>query len=189
MYTMSGFCLDRYLENLTDDEIAKIAQTDKSTSTLPFDRVGNLELIRKYNSASSEGKAVSMQDRIDGVRVVIKYLNTHSIGTGTSLGMKTVNHSISVGYAVAALESGVLGGILYLCLLVIMGWLALMMILSSKMDTFENRVRIVVALSVCTVIIMGTQRMQPDLSFWHMWIYAMFFYLLQKDRANSSLFL
>jgi O-antigen ligase len=105
------------------------------------------------------------------------------MGAGAALGMTTVNNSISVGYLVAAVESGVIGGILYLCLFIVMGWGAFKIIVTSNNESFDELVKVVVALSVCTVLVMGAQRIQPDLSFWHMWIYAMMFYLLQKTMV------
>lgn len=125
-------------------------------------------------------KSGSLQDRLNGLSAVLGYFQNHAIGTGAALGMLTVNNSISIGYAVAILESGIVGGIFYLCLFVIMGMQALKAIITIKHDSFEDKIKIVVALSVFSVLVMGLQRMQPDLSFWHMWIYAIWFYLQQK---------
>jgi hypothetical protein len=113
------------------------------------------------------------------------YLRDNMTGTGAALGMTTVNNSISVGYVVAALEAGIIGGALYLCLFAIMGWLALRAIMTSNHSAFDGQVRLVVALSVCAVLVMGAQRIQPDLSFWHMWIYAMLLYLLQQKPDSK----
>jgi len=129
-------------------------------------------------------KISSFQDRVNGLQAVREYFRNHLIGTGAALGMLTVNNSISVGYATAVLEAGIIGGGFYLCLFAIMGYLSLKTIAILNHDTFHNRVTIVVSLSVATVLVMGLQRMQPDLSFWHMWIYAMWFYLTQVKHAT-----
>lgn len=131
-------------------------------------------------------KLISFHDRVDGLRATWKYFQSHLIGTGAALGMSTVRNSISVGYAVAVLESGIMGGLLYLVLFSTMGWLALKEIVSARNEPLVDPARLVVALSVCTVLVMGAQRMQPDLSWWHMWIYAMWLYLLQEDGGRKS---
>lgn len=146
----------------------------------------SVQIIQESIGTSLDNKALSFQDRINGLLAVWGYFKDHLMGTGTALGMSTVKNSISVGYAVAILESGVVGGVFYLGLFSIMGWLALKTIVTSSHDSFDERVRIVVALSVCTVLVMGAQRMQPDLSWWHMWIYAMWFYLLQKKYCAEA---
>jgi hypothetical protein len=131
-------------------------------------------------------KSASFQDRLNGLRAVLGYFKDHVFGTGAALGMLTVNNSISIGYAVAILESGIVGGIFYLCLFAIMGSLALKTIITLNNNSFMNEINIVVALSVSTVLVMGFQRMQPDLSFWHMWIYAIWFYLLQMKHDSQE---
>lgn len=146
----------------------------------------SVPLIQESIEASLDNKILSLQDRINGLFAVSGYFKDHLMGTGAALGMLTVKNSISVGYAVAILESGVIGGIFYLGLFSIMGWLALKTIVASHYGSFDERVRIVVALSVCTILVMGAQRMQPDLSWWHMWIYAMWFYLLQNGQFNET---
>lgn len=192
-YAVSGSCTNRYFENI---ENALMLPEDKAMSMSPeaktmvadvkvcekggVGRRACIAAIKGSLSTSSSGKAHSFQDRLDGLCAAFNYLKAHPIGTGTALGMQTVHNSISVGYAVAVLEAGVVGGVLYLCFFSIMGWLALKAIITTNIASFEGQVKIVVALSVCTVLTMGAQRIQPDLSFWHMWIYAMWFYLLQK---------
>jgi hypothetical protein len=133
-------------------------------------------------------KKSSFQDRWNGLRAVLGYFKDHFIGTGTALGMLTVNNSISIGYAVAILESGIVGGFFYLCFFAIMSFLTLKTIITVQLDSFDSEIKFVVALSVTTVLVMGLQRMQPDLSFWHMWIYAIWFYLQQikPDMQKTS---
>jgi len=198
MYVASGSCTNRYFENIENalmlPEDKTMASEDKAMSpefkSMAADvnacekgGVGRRECIAAFKgslSTSLSGKAHSFQDRLDGLCAAYSYLKAHPIGTGMALGMQTVHNSISVGYAVAVLEAGVVGGVLYLCFFSIMGWLALKTIITTNIGSFEGQVKIVVALSVCAVLTMGAQRIQPDLSFWHMWIYAMWFYLLQK---------
>lgn len=190
-YVMSGSCADRYFARV---ENALMSSEDKAMSPEfkamvaeikacekgGVDRSVCLGVRRGSLSTSSSGKVHSFQDRIDGLLAAFSYLRTHTMGTGAALGISTVNNSISVGYAVAALEAGVVGGVFYLCLFAIMGRLALKIIITTNIGSYEGQVKMVVALSVCAVLVMGAQRIQPDLSFWHMWIYAIWFYLLQK---------
>lgn len=172
------------------DDKATLAVLDDCTKTR-----GKNECIKyfQYNVASSAyGKVHSFTDRYDGMVIALGYLRDHVIGTGTGLGMSKVNalavgtSAAAVGYVVAVLESGIVGGFLYMCLFTIMGWLAFKTIITTKMDSFDERVRIVIALSVCSVLVMGAQRIQPDITLWHMWIYAMLLYVLQRN--NGSLF-
>lgn len=198
-FNLSGYCTDRHLENLDDQSIieAALGKTANAAAIADYarkegaqrnaDRREHIGIIKQSLSTSSLGKEQSLRDRMDGIRISLNYLRKTWIGTGTALGMSTVKNSISVGYAVAILEAGLIGGVFYLCLFAIMGWLALKTIITSNDNSFDEQVKIVVALSVCTVLVMGTQRMQPDLSLWHMWIYAMWFYLLQITPASKNI--
>lgn len=192
-FSLSGSCTERYLQDLDDVSLIRGALGGEVSAEYLADyakknkqeqealRLECIRIIKSSISTSQLGKAQSFEDRRGGVGVAFEYLKDHAMGTGAALGMLTVKNSISVGYAVSALEAGVVGGVLYLCLFAIMGWLALSEIVTSKNESFEERVRVVVALTVGSVLVMGAQRIQPDLSLWHMWIYAMWFYLLQKN--------
>jgi hypothetical protein len=189
MYMVSGSCIDRYYDNMDSPLRAttnpRLAAEIKACLKGGVDRRVCIQTRKTSLSTSPSGKARSYQDRIDGFSVATDYLRDNMTGTGAALGMTTVNNSISVGYVVAALEAGIIGGALYLCLFAIMGWLALRAIMTSNHSAFDGQVRLVVALSVCAVLVMGAQRIQPDLSFWHMWIYAMLLYLLQEKPGSK----
>ena len=131
-----------------------------------------------------KGKSHSLHDRVEGLKVASEYLQQNRAGTGAGLGIITVQNSISVGYAIAILESGVFGGFLYVLLFGVMAFCSIKMLFTSTSHEFSERVKVVVLLSVCSVLMMGAQRMQPDMSFWHMWIYAMFFYLTANSDDN-----
>lgn len=190
MYVVSGSCTNRYFASINNAVVPSGNKVMSPSFKAMMDEVSACEKegisrvecveVRKGSlSTTSNGKVHSFRDRRDGLHAAFGYLKVHPVGTGAALGMLTVSNSISVGYAVAVLEAGVVGGVFYLCLFAIMGWLALKIIITTNIDSFEGQVKVVVALSVCAVLMMGVQRMQPDLSFWHMWIYAMWFYLLQ----------
>lgn len=166
------------------DEKKEPAEMKHKEAKVPLQE--KVPLLQESIGASLDNKVLSLQDRIDGLLAVSNYLKDNWMGTGAALGMSTVKNSISVGYAVAVLESGIIGGIFYLGLFLIMGWLALKTVIALDYSSFEKRVRVVVALSVCAVLVMGAQRMQPDLSWWHMWIYAMWFYLLQNGSRETG---
>lgn len=183
MYAVSDTCTSRHIKKMDDASIAILSEVKTNQGT--FDKHASIALLEKSLSSSPGGKVRSYQDREDGLRAALSYLKVHVLGTGAALGAVTVNNSISIGYVVAALEAGVVGGLFYICLFSIMGWLALKAIITSSHESFEERVKLVVALSVCTVLVMGAQRIQPDLSLWHMWIYAMWFYLLQKTPSSK----
>jgi len=136
--------------------------------------------MRAYLASLSTGRLGSMIE-------VYQYLSMHPFGTGNALGMMTVDYPISVGYAVAMLESGIIGGIAYCAMFALLGWKALKLSLSVDMDQQEGRVHFVVAITVLILLFMGLQRQQPDLSLWHMWIYACFFYLTMKKDAIQNL--
>lgn len=139
---------------------------------------GDLELfIDRLNGFTS------LVGRPQSVLSVYEYLLVYPFGTGNALGMATVNYPISVGYANAMLESGVIGGVAYLLMFGLLGWQALKLSLSVDMNQYEGRVCFAVAIAVMVVLFIGLQRQQPDLSLWHMWIYASFFYLTMKKDA------
>ncbi|MDQ6955152.1 MAG: hypothetical protein Q9M20_06875, partial [Mariprofundaceae bacterium] len=121
--------------------------------------------------------------RVDSLLAVYEYLLVHPFGTGDALGVMTVNYPISVGYAVAMLEAGVIGGVAYCAMFGLLFWKAFKLCLSVDMTQYEGQVRFAVAVAVMIVLFMGLQRQQPDLSLWHMWIYACFFYLTMKKDA------
>jgi len=180
MYVVSGAWLENYMQQVDDSVIIKMSQVDMKEGGV--DKVASKTLLKKSLSVSPSGKISSLQDRIDGSYVALNYLKNHLTGTGAALGMSTVNNSISVGYVVAILEAGIVGGLFYICLFAIMAWLALSMFINSNDNSIESRVRHAVSLSICTVLFMGAQRIQPDLSFWHMWIYASLFYLTSSSN-------
>jgi hypothetical protein len=197
MYVVSGPCQTNHLAYLYEnqssikdkDGIALLSVLNECTK---LHSKSECYSYLKYNSASTaNGKVHSFKDRFDGMLIAWNYLKSHVMGTGTGLGMSSVNaiaagtSANAEGYVVAILEAGVVGGLFYLCLFTIMGWLAIKAIVSTAIDSFDDRVMVVVALSVCGVLVMGSQRIQPDITLWHMWIYAMWFYLLQK-MPNSK---
>jgi len=195
MYVVSSSCQTNHLKKLAINGVQTV--DDRATLAVLIEcrkKHSESECIQfiKYNIASStNGKVHSFTDRLDGLRVASSYLRDHVMGTGAALGMQTVN-TIAVGtstsangFVVAVLEAGVVGGLLYLCLFAIMGWLAIKTIIITNTGSFDERVKVVVALSVCAVLVMGAQRIQPDITLWHMWIYAMWFYLLQKTPSSK----
>jgi hypothetical protein len=170
----------------TEDYIENFNNKDKIKKEKIID---NLKENIKYSTGTTlEGKIQSFNDRKIGVILVFNYFKDNILGTGAALGMGTIKNSISVGYFVAFLEAGVVGGILYLTLFLILGWLSLRIIITLKDDSFEAQVAIVTALSVVSIIVMGAQRIQPDLSLWHMCFYAMLFYYLSKLSTIPNMF-
>ncbi len=129
---------------------------------------------------------VSLPGRLQSILSSYEYLTVHPFGTGSALGMITVNYPISVGYANAMLESGVIGGLAYLLMFGVLGWQALKFSLAANINDNEGKVNFVVALTVMIILLMGFQRQQPDLSMWHMWIYASFFYITMKHENNKK---
>ncbi len=128
------------------------------------------------------GKVQSANDRVSGLKMTLDYLQEHPEGAGSSLGIKAVGNSISVGYLIAAAESGVIGGICYIMTFVVIGWLALILIRRADVHQIGGVETIAVALSVCGILAMGAQRMQPDMSMWHMWLLAIFLHLQSKTK-------
>jgi hypothetical protein len=186
MYVVASSSVGRYLRSLSHEELIAFAML-QSGAGIAGNEEELIQCLERSLSTTTGGKIQSFESRKEGMLIVFEYLKTHNMGTGTALGMKTVNNSISVGYAVAALEAGIVGGILYFCLFCLMGVMAVIMIWRLSDDGYENRVKMAVALSVCSVLYMGAQRIQPDLSFWHMWLYSMLLYLsLNNDFDTSS---
>ncbi len=118
----------------------------------------------------------SMGDRIEAIYIVVVHLLSNPFGTGAGLGMTTVDYAIAVGYANAALEGGVVGGILYLFMFLLLTRFSVQALLASFRSYPEHLEMLAIGMSVLSCVIMGIQRQQPDISFWHMWIYASFFF-------------
>ncbi len=139
---------------------------------------------------SQDSGHTSWGDRLDAISIVCSHLANHPIGTGAGLGMTTVEYPVAVGFANAALESGVAGGLFYCLMFILLTGFALKQVWGCSGRVRYSRVQLVVSLSVLSCIFMGLQRQQPDISFWHMWIYASFFYLalgnLNKKDGESS---
>ena len=216
MYAISSSCQTSHLQNLlvtSQSEVAVVKSRSEDSAVVKpqsKDDAATLSVLEEckknhpasecidtfqyYVASTAYGKLHSLKDRFDGLSIALSQLINHPIGTGAALGMPKVNaiaaaagaSAAGVGYAVPVLESGIVGGLLYLCLFSIMGWLAIKTVTSSSFGSFDERVEVVVALSVCAVLAMGAQRIQPDVTLWHMWIYAMLFYLLQKKHSARA---
>lgn len=184
MYGLAGACTKQYLENLSDKSAMTLVEGCMKEHS--SDRETCVRRTAHAMSTTPTGKSLSLHDRKEGLRIVIDYLKAHPVGTGAALGMQTVQNSIAVGYAVATLESGIVGGVFYIGLFAAMGWLALRTIAKADNKSFDGRVNVVVSLSIGAVLVMGAQRIQPDLSFWHMWLYAIWFHLLQSTVSGVS---
>ena len=198
MYIMASSSLNRYYAE-AERQITMLEQGDKFGGTVDLLSKSFFECVEGGDSkeacksriigslsTSISGKAHSLSDRLKGLVIVWEYLTQNIYGTGAGLGIITVNNPISVGYAIAILEAGIFGGIFYVCLYAIMGFLCLKRIVLTRGESFNERVELTVFLSVCAALMMGAQRMQPDISFWHMWLYAMCFYLLYKKGKTST---
>lgn len=185
MYKISNYSLSRNIALMDDASLSVISYVGITKENL-FDRDLSVKTLKKSLSSSPAAKLSSLQERVEGLNVVQNYLRNNMLGSGAAMGMSQVNDSISVGYAVAVLEAGIIGGIFYLLFFAIVGWLALKTITNRHNNAYEDRIRTVVALSVFSVLVMGAQRIQPDLSLWHMWLYACLFYLLTKSNDSSQ---
>ncbi len=139
-----------------------------------------------WSSGFIENKTPSMTLRYEAILIVGDYLSKHPFGTGAGLGMTTVDYAIAVGFANAALESGGVGGVFYILMFLLLTWFAIQMVWKSDISSSEDKMRIAIGLSVLACMMMGLQRQQPDISFWHMWIYAALFYLTLKPKAGDS---
>ncbi|BBN59003.1 hypothetical protein [Hydrogenovibrio marinus] len=131
-------------------------------------------------------KEASLTDRLAAVTVVLNYLFHHPFGTGAGLGMTTVNYAIAIGFANAALEAGFMGGVFYIIMFLILACMVYVKIWKMAKFSTDEKMIIAIGLSVLTCIVMGLQRQQPDLSFWHMWIYASFLYLTMKAKSEEN---
>jgi len=78
------------------------------------------------------GDESSFGQRIGPVKDALRYLGDHPWGTGMALGMITLNEAVAMGYALAALESGIIGGTAYLLAFLLLTFLAIRSIKRSK---------------------------------------------------------
>jgi hypothetical protein len=123
------------------------------------------EVYRKYIEWSKNfigerftGEKSSFGVRVKGSLIALQYLKNHLLGTGTALGISTVNFSIANGFAIAVLESGLFGGLFYCFLFLLIAWLSLLTIFRPSDYLIESNMRIAVGLTVLTCLFMGLQR-------------------------------
>lgn len=135
----------------------------------------------QYLLSKFVGPLSSFGDRTQEIEKTSAYLAVDPVGTGAGLGMTTVKDSVSNGYVKAFLEAGYFGGIFYSMLFLMMGIQAYQVVRHSlKGNLPQYALALTLGLSVITVLFMGSQRDQPDLSFWHMWLYASLFIVSSK---------
>ncbi len=148
-------------------------------------KLGHLGTPELFKS-KLEGKFSSLGERIEPVKRALGYLKEHPMGTGMSLGMRTLHEAVAMGYVLAALESGVLGGVAYSLSFLLLAFIAIRAIKHSKRLLEYGDLKQVLALSVLALLFFGAQRMQPDLSFWQMWVYAMFIWLYTRSDSGEK---
>jgi len=132
------------------------------------------------------GKLSSLGVRIGQIQDAMAYLLKHPLGTGMAHGMVVLHEPVAMGYALTALESGWIGGVAYLLLFLLLAFVAMRSIKCSKHLLEYGDLEQVLAFSVLALLFFGAQRMQPDLSFWQMWIYAMFIWILIKSPNTEG---
>lgn len=128
------------------------------------------------------GKLASSAYRIEGVKLTIDYLLTHPFGAGSSYIIKELNHSIAVGYMIVAGDAGIVGGVVYFMSFGLVGYTALKMFIYNDYKDVNS---MVLSISILAVLFMGLQRMQPDGSYWHMWLLSMF--IVHQNRISGTI--
>jgi len=87
----------------------------------------------------------------------------------------------------AILESGIIGGMTYCLAFLLLAFVAIRAIKRSRHILAYGDIKQVLAFSVLALLFFGAQRMQPDLSFWQLWIYAMFIWvLIRNSEVNMT---
>ena len=132
-------------------------------------------------SSTAHGKIKSFEYRVKGIKLASKYLISHPIGTGASMVITDLNHSIAVGFMSAIINAGIFGGVFYLVFFAALFFKACSIILFCLRTDNTRNLPFIFALSTLTLLFMGLQRIQPDMSYWHMWIYASMLILLQSS--------
>jgi len=138
-------------------------------------------LVAKYDGNNS-----SMGQRMEHVKKVWDYLIQHPFGTGAGVGIETLKQPIAVGYALAALEAGLIGGGAYFLFFIMLTYFAISVQLAFKKTSKDMDLIQTLGFSVLALLFFGAQRLQPDLSFWQMWIYAMFIWLFIRELGANT---
>jgi hypothetical protein len=169
-YLKKYSCISEEVQRVQDHYLYKkcLEQPDAMTATAS-------------QSTTVSGKAKSFEYRVTGVKLAIKYLISHPMGAGASLGITDLKHSIAVGFIIAIIDAGIFGGVFYLVFFAALFFKAFSIMLFSLRTDNTRNLSFIFALSTLTVLFMGLQRIQPDMSFWHMWIYACMLILLQSS--------
>jgi len=79
-----------------------------------------------------------------------------------------------------------IGGVAYLLAFLLLTLVAIRSIKRSKHLLEYGDLKQVLAFSVLALLFFAAQRMQPDLSFWQMWIYAMFLWVVMKSSEDKA---
>ncbi len=137
--------------------------------------------MTESQSSTAHGKIKSFGYRINGIELASKYLISHPMGAGASQGIIDLKNSIAVGFVIAIIDAGIFGGAFYLVFFAALFFKACSIMLFCLRTDNTRNLPFIFALSTLTVLFMGLQRIQSDMSFWHMWIYACMLILLQSS--------
>jgi len=164
-----------YVGNVLNDEIQNPEFLPQDPLGLAVDSLSAVEVLNMGN------KGGSFQQRVIDIGIAIEYLKEHPLGSGAGEGRRVTHSFLSVGYANAAVESGVVGGIVYnLAYLILVFGILGSLYGHWSCQTLTSRLTIVYGLSVLMCILFGFQREQPDSSLWFMWLLSGYLFLSMR---------
>lgn len=140
--------------------------------------------IPEHKLMSNE-RVQSAYNRIEDITFYLNYLSSlddfnklFGEGAGSPF-LPSYNHSMSIGWLVKFIESGIVGGTFYLITFLYLFILVVYNIIKKVTHTIDFYI---VSFSILSLIAISTLRQPTDSSFWHMTFFAFYFhYLLKND--------
>ena len=128
-------------------------------------------------------KGGSFMQRVIDIQAMTSYLGDNPLGSGAGIGRKAADSNLSVGYANAAVESGIIGGVFYSLGYIILSLGVMISLWTARKRSDDlTELLMVLGMSVLTCLFFGLQREQPDSNLWFMWILASYFYISYRAR-------
>ena len=167
--------------------------TNKQSEAVAGSVSTNLDSARYCAAIAVTGndRAGSLNQRVRETKQVFGYLRDNPLGAGIGGAKKLLKSSISVGYADAAANAGILGGVFYLVSFAVLSFLAIKVLVHNDFikKNYENiidkKILVALAASVFTLAFTGLLREQPDSSYWHFWIYASFIIVISQVKLKQ----
>jgi hypothetical protein len=133
--------------------------------TVPKELIQGVDLYLKTKYDVTGMDITSGGERLDNTKITWQLLLNNPWGYGADQANKTAQRNLAVGWLVALIESGFLGGIAYF---IAFSWLFILAVILFLKE--NEKIILIVCSSYISSYIMSAQRAQIDASFWLIWL-------------------